>query len=200
LRVGVLAVQGAFVEHIRVLKRLGVDVFEIRQLKDLDQRIDGLVLPGGESTTQSRLLRDLGLFLPLKKRIQEGLPVLATCAGTILLSEKIDDDPTTHFQTLPVTVKRNYYGRQTGSFQKKISFENQILDLIFIRAPLITATHPDVNVLIRLDEGVVAVEYRHQIALNFHPELSHQTYFHERFLKLIQARLSQDNSHHLNAH
>ena len=200
MRVGVLAVQGAFVEHIRVLKRLGVDVFEIRQLKDLDQRIDGLVLPGGESTTQSRLLRDLGLFLPLKKRIQEGLPVLATCAGTILLSEKIDDDPTTHFQTLPVTVKRNYYGRQTGSFQKKISFENLILDLIFIRAPLITATHPDVNVLIRLDEGVVAVEYRHQIALNFHPELSHQKYFHERFLKLIQARLSQDNSHHLNAH
>ena len=200
MRVGVLAVQGAFVEHIRVLKRLGVDVFEIRQLKDLDQRIDGLVLPGGESTTQSRLLRDLGLFLPLKKRIQEGLPVLATCAGTILLSAKIDDDPTTHFQTLPVTVKRNYYGRQTGSFQKKISFENLILDLIFIRAPLITATHPDVNVLIRLDEGVVAVEYRHQIALNFHPELSHQTYFHERFLKLIQARLSQDNSHHLNAH
>lgn len=188
MRIGVLAVQGAFIEHVHVLKKLGVHPFEIRQLKDLDHPFDGLILPGGESTTQARLLHDLGLFHPLKQKIQEGLPVLATCAGTILLSSKIDNDPTVHFQTLPVTVKRNFYGRQTGSFQRRVHFDGQHLDLIFIRAPLITSIEKDVIPLIQFEEGYVAVQYHHQIALNFHPELSRQTYFHERFLSLIRAR------------
>lgn len=188
MRIGVLAVQGAFIEHIRVLKKLGVDVFEIRQLKDIEKPFDGLVLPGGESTTQGRLLKDLGLWQPLKTKILEGLPVLATCAGTILLAESIDDDSTTHFQTLPISVKRNFYGRQTGSFQKSVTIEGVTLDLIFIRAPLITSIGFGVKPLIQFDEGIVAVEFNNQIALNFHPELSNQRYFHQRFLNLIARR------------
>jgi 5'-phosphate synthase pdxT subunit len=188
LRVGVLAVQGAFIEHIQVLKKLGVDVFEIRQLNDIERPFDGLVLPGGESTTQSRLLKDLGLWHPLKRKIGEGLPVLATCAGTILLAESIDDDSTTHFQTLPVSVKRNFYGRQTGSFHQTLSFDGQMMELIFIRAPLITSTGEGVQTLITLKEGIVAVEYRNQLALTFHPELSKQRYFHQRFLSMITRR------------
>lgn len=188
MRVGVLAVQGAFIEHIRVLKRLGVDVFEIRQRQDVESPFDGLVLPGGESTTQGRLLKDLGLFEPLKEKITNGLPVLATCAGTILLAETLENDSTHHFQTLPVTVKRNFYGRQTGSFQKKVMLDGHELDLVFIRAPLITQTQKNVQTLLALDEGIVAVQFQNQLALNFHPELSKQTYFHKRFLSLIHPR------------
>ena len=95
LHIGVLAVQGAFIEHERVLESLGAEAFEIRQLRDLDRPMDGLVLPGGESTVQGKLLRDLGLFEPLQKKIREGLPVLATCAGLILLAEKLSNDKST---------------------------------------------------------------------------------------------------------
>ena len=115
MKIGVLAVQGAFAEHCKVMEKLGVSGVEIRQAKDLDQKLDGLILPGGESTVQGKLLRELGMFDTVKKRIEEGLPVLATCAGLILLAEKIADDTTVHLATLPVTVKRNAYGRtQTG--------------------------------------------------------------------------------------
>jgi 5'-phosphate synthase pdxT subunit len=187
MRIGVLAVQGAFIEHIHVLDKLGVACFEIRQLADLQQPFDGLILPGGESTTQARLLHELGLFAPLKTAIERGLPVLATCAGTILLANAIEDDPTVHFQTLPVTVKRNYYGRQSGSFKRRLTHDQHILDLVFIRAPLITKIHADVIPLITFEEGYVAVQYNHQIALNFHPELSRQTYFHEKLIQLISS-------------
>ena len=188
MRIGVLAVQGAFIEHIHVLNKLGVDCFEIRQLSDIHQPFDGLILPGGESTTQARLLHELGLFGPLKTAINDGLPVLATCAGTILLAQSIEGDPTVHFQTLPVTVKRNYYGRQSGSFKRRIVYKQQPLELVFIRAPLITKIHKDVIPLITFDEGYVAVQYHNQIALNFHPELSRQTYFHEQLIQLISSR------------
>ena len=115
-QIGVLAVQGAFIEHEYILQSLGAEVFEIRQLRDLDRPLEGLVLPGGESTVQGKLLRDLGLFEPLKKKIQEGLPVLATCAGAILLAEKIVGENKVHFATLPAIIRRNAYGRQLGSF------------------------------------------------------------------------------------
>ena len=107
LHIGVLAVQGAFIEHERILESLGAEVFEIRQLRDLDRPIDGLVLPGGESTVQGKLLRDLGLFEPLRKKIVEGLPVLATCAGAILRAEHIAGEDKAHFATLPAVIRRN---------------------------------------------------------------------------------------------
>ena len=116
MRVGVLSVQGAFAEHERAFADVGAETFEIRQRRDLERPFDALVLPGGESTVQGKLLRDLGLFTPLKERVEGGLPVFATCAGLILLAERLEGDPTVWFGVLPVTVRRNAYGRQLGSF------------------------------------------------------------------------------------
>ena len=116
MTVAVLAVQGAFAEHRAMLEKLGTQVFELRKAEDLERHFDGLVLPGGESTVQGKLLRELGMFRPLQKRIEEGMPVLATCAGLILLAKELSNDTGRYFQTLPVVVKRNAYGRQLGSF------------------------------------------------------------------------------------
>lgn len=193
-QIGVLAVQGAFIEHERILKSLGAEVFEIRQLRDLDRHLDGLVLPGGESTVQGKLLRDLGLFEPLRKKIAEGLPVLATCAGAILLAEHIAGENKAHFATLPAIIRRNAYGRQLGSFFT----ENEVMHVgkvpqTFIRAPFFESVGNEVEVLSRTassnttdaPERIVAVRYRNQIALSFHPELNSDTSIHQYFLKLV---------------
>ena len=116
MRIGILAVQGAFAEHEDVLKKLGAETILLRQKDDI-KNIDALVLPGGESTVQGKLIRELDMYNPLKELINSGIPVLATCAGLILLSERIANDPNTYLGTLPVTVKRNAYGRQLGSFE-----------------------------------------------------------------------------------
>ena len=116
MRIGVLALQGAFAEHKKALADLDVKTLEIRQKKDLEREFDGLILPGGESTVMGKLLKELNLFEPLREKIQKGLPVFGTCAGLILLAEKLSNDNHVYFGTLPVTVKRNAYGRQLGSF------------------------------------------------------------------------------------
>ena len=110
MKIAVLAVQGAFIEHEKALQRLGAETVELRKAEDLEQDFDGLVLPGGESTVQSRLLKELSMFEPLKEKIEEGLPVLATCAGLILLAQNVSNDEKRGFATLPVTVKRLTYG------------------------------------------------------------------------------------------
>ena len=116
MKIGVLALQGAFIEHERRIAELGATPFEIRRLPDIDQPLDGLILPGGESTVQGKLLHELGLFEPLKQRIAEGLPTFGTCAGLILLARNLEDDPTVHFGLMDITAGRNAYGRQLGSF------------------------------------------------------------------------------------
>ena len=115
-KVGVLALQGAFIEHEKMLEQLGVSCIELRNKEDLEKPYDGIILPGGESTVQGKLLRELGMFDTIQSQIKNGMPVLATCAGMILLADKIDGDDRTHLATLPMTVKRNAYGRQLGSF------------------------------------------------------------------------------------
>ena len=117
MQIGILAVQGAFIEHKQILKKLGADCVELRKKSDITDDIDGLVLPGGESTVQGQLLNELDMFGILKSKIESGIPVLATCAGLILLSEEIVNDENRYFSTLPVKVKRNAYGRQLGSFE-----------------------------------------------------------------------------------
>lgn len=187
IQIGVLAVQGAFIEHERILESLGAEVFEIRQLRDLDRPIDGLVLPGGESTVQGKLLRDLGLFEPLRKKIVEGLPVLATCAGAILLAEHIAGENKAHFATIPAVIRRNAYGRQLGSFFT----ENEVdhigkVPQTFIRAPFFESVGNDVEVLSRVSrEQIVAVRYKKQIALSFHPELNSDLRIHKYFLNMV---------------
>ena len=180
MRVGVLAVQGAFAEMAAYWRKKGADTFEIRQLADLGRGMDLLALPGGESTVQGKLLKVLGLFDPIKKLIEGGLPVFATCAGLILLAERIDDPgrrddtrPEKWFGVLPVAVKRNAYGRQLGSFTT-IGKWDGIPDttMTFIRAPSITTVSDGVEVLSTFDGQPTSVRWRNITAFTWHPELS----------------------------
>lgn len=190
IKIGVLAVQGAFAEHRQILEKLGVETFEIRQLRDLNQHFDGLVLPGGESTVQGKLLHDLGLFEPLRERIESGLPTFGTCAGLILLADKLSNDGHTYFGTLPVTVERNAYGRQLGSFYTEENFEGiGKIPMTFIRAPLIESASKDVQILATVQNQIVAVRYKNQLAISFHPELNNDLRIHRYFLEsIVQAR------------
>ncbi|WP_366917142.1 pyridoxal 5'-phosphate synthase glutaminase subunit PdxT [uncultured Fibrobacter sp.] len=186
MKIGVLAVQGAFAEHRIALEKLGVETFEIRQLRDLEQDFDGLILPGGESTVQGKLLHDLGLFEPLRERIESGLPTLGTCAGLILLAEKLSNDGHTYFATTPVTVERNAYGRQLGSFYTEENFEGiGKIPMTFIRAPLIQRASQDVQILATVQNQIVAVRYKNQLAISFHPELNSDLRVHQYFVEEI---------------
>lgn len=188
MKVAVLAVQGAFIEHEKALERLGVETVELRKAEDLEQDFDGLVLPGGESTVQSRLLKELSMFETLKKKIEEGLPVLATCAGLILLAQNISNDENRCFATLPVTVKRNAYGRQLGSFY----YEGEIKEIgtfpmEFIRAPYIESVEKNVEILAQVEEKIAGVAYKNQLAFSFHPELTGNDRIHDKFIELIKV-------------
>lgn len=184
--VGVLALQGAFAEHEAVLDRLGAEWFEIRSSEDLKKDMDGIILPGGESTVQGKLLMDFGMLDELKAKINGGLPVLATCAGMILLAERIEDDDTVHLGTMPVTVKRNAYGRQLGSFNARGTFGDlEDVEMEFIRAPYFTNIGDDVQVLSIIDGNIVAARYGNQVATAFHPELTADTRVHQYFLDIL---------------
>ena len=186
MKVGVLALQGAFIEHKKIIEKLGTTCIEIRQKKDLND-IDGIILPGGESTVQGQLLKNLDMFLLLKNMISDGLPTLATCAGLILLAEHIENDDTSHLATLPVTVKRNAYGRQLGSFETIGPVGNaKDFPLVFIRAPYITDTSKEVNILATVDSHIVGVEFKNQIGLAFHPEMTTDYRIHELFLNNVR--------------
>lgn len=188
MKIGILALQGAFIEHEKILEKLNVDYIELRQKKDLEEDIDGLILPGGESTVQGKLLKDLDMFDILKDKIKNGLNVLATCAGLILLSENISNDNNGHFKTLPVTIKRNAYGRQLGSFKtygKYGDIEN--FPMVFIRAPYIEKCNDNVQVLSKVDGNIVACKYKNQIGLSFHPELTDDYRIHKEFIELCKS-------------
>lgn len=198
MTIAVLAVQGAFIEHEHMLEKLGVNVIELRKKEDLDamedidsatgvgKKYDGLVLPGGESTVQGKLLKELDMFDTLKYQIEHGLPVLATCAGMILLADKIANDDRTGFQTIPMTVKRNAYGRQLGSFAVEAEIQGiGAYPFRFIRAPYVEQVTEGVDVLATVEEKIVAVKYQKQLALAFHPELTEDTSIHKMFLDMI---------------
>ena len=191
IQIGVLAVQGAFAEHRTALEKLGVETFEIRQLRDLEQDFDGIVLPGGESTVQGKLLHDLGLFEPLRERIESGFPTFGTCAGLILLAEELSNDSHTYFATTPVTVERNAYGRQLGSFYTEENFEGiGKIPMTFIRAPLIQRASKDVQILATVQNQIVAVRYGNQLGISFHPELNNDLRIHKYFLEsIVQAKI-----------
>lgn len=172
MKTAVTAVQGDFAEHEKVFMELGADCKEIRCKEDLYPDYDLLILPGGESTTQGKLLRELGMFDIIKEKIEEGIPVFATCAGLILLAQNISNDSRRYFASLPVTVKRNAYGRQLGSFRTSGRFGDiDNVPMTFIRAPYIEDVSPDTEILAEVGGNIAAVKYRNQFALSFHPEL-----------------------------
>lgn len=173
MKVGVLAVQGAFAEMASFFRAKGAETSEIRQISDFRHGgMDMLALPGGESTVQGKLLKDLGLFDPLKEAIDGGLPVFATCAGLILLAERIEGEETAWFGSLPVTVRRNAYGRQLGSFTATGCWDGHPdVPMTFIRAPSITETAPDVEVLSSYNDFPTSVRWRSITAFTWHPEL-----------------------------
>ena len=188
MRIGILALQGAFVEHAAMLERLEAEHFEIRQLKDLDQPFDGLILPGGESTTMRKLLHNLGLFEPLQQKIREGLPVFGTCAGLILLAKEVDGGVPC-FGTMDIHVKRNAYGRQLGSFYTEQELKGVgKVPMTFIRAPYIETVSGDAEVLAEVDGNIVAARQENQLVTAFHPELSDDLSVHRYFLDMIYGK------------
>lgn len=184
-----MAVQGAFAEHKKMMEELGCRCIEIRKKEDLSN-IDGLILPGGESTVQGKLINSLGIRNILKRKIEEGLPTLATCAGLILLAESIVNDENMYLGTMPVSVRRNAYGRQLGSFEKNSDINGVgEYPMIFIRAPFIEAVNDkEVDILAVVDKKPVAAIYKNQIGLAFHPELSGDNRIHKAFLDLVKNR------------
>lgn len=193
MTIAVLAVQGAFAEHEKKLDELGISWFELRKKEDLDRHYDGLILPGGESTVQGKLLKELGMFERLKGQIEKGLPVLATCAGLILLAAELGNDNRRWFRTLPVTVKRNAYGRQLGSFHTDTEFEEiGEIPMTFIRAPYIEMASPEVKVMAKVDERIVGVRYKQQLAISFHPELDNDNRLHQYFVQMVSSSLNKE--------
>ena len=187
MQIAVLALQGAFLEHEQMLAKIGVSSFEIRQKKDLEKPFDGLIIPGGESTVQGKLLRELDLYEPLKKLIAEGLPVFGTCAGLILLADKIGNDDRSYFKTMDITAQRNAYGRQLGSFYTESDFEGAgKVPMTFIRAPFIKEVHGDARPLAKVDGKIVAARQGNQLVTAFHPELNDSTLVHEYFCRIVE--------------
>lgn len=184
----ILALQGAFEEHRQMLQRLGVESTLIRHLSDWETFLGeqpaeekGLVLPGGESTAMMRILRDQQMLQPLRQSILNGLPVMGTCAGLILLDDA-------HLQTMDITVKRNAYGRQLGSFHTEGDFLGiGSIPMTFIRAPYITAVGAGVEVLSVVDSHIVAARQENQLVMAFHPELDEDTRLHAYFIQMVRS-------------
>jgi pyridoxal 5'-phosphate synthase pdxT subunit len=187
--IGVLAYQGDVREHLRALAEIGADAVEVRTLADLD-RVDGLVIPGGESTVIGKLAARFGLLEPLRERAGAGLPVFGTCAGMILLAREVEGPPQDLLGVLDVRVRRNAFGRQVASFEAEVDvkgLDGGPVAGAFIRAPWVAEAGPDVDVLAELDGRVVAVRQGNLLATAFHPELSGETRLHRWLVDLARA-------------
>ncbi len=184
--VGVLALQGAFREHVAAVSRLGVAAREVRQLKDMDG-IDAMIIPGGESTTMGKLLNEWHMLEPLRERIMQGMPVYGSCAGLILLCRTIENSDQPRLGVLDATVRRNAFGRQVDSFETELSMPEVGPDpvpAVFIRAPVIISVGPEVRVLAEVKGQAVAVRQNNILATSFHPELTPDTRLHSYFLNM----------------
>lgn len=192
--IGVLALQGAFAEHINILKRLGAKGVELRVPGDFDS-LDGLIIPGGESTTISRLIDWYRLNAPIKRMASDGKPILGTCAGMIVLAKDAGDSKVNTISVMDITVKRNAFGRQVDSFEADLDIPvlgDRQFRGVFIRAPIIESVGRDVTVLATLnDTRVIAARQGKLIACAFHPELTDDYRFHQYFLELVNTKNSR---------
>lgn len=187
--IGILGMQGAIAEHQEILLQIPHTKTRIvKTAKDLDC-IDGLILPGGESTAIGKLLDYFSLKKILRQKIISGLPVFGTCAGLILLAKNIENQTNTHLATMDITVKRNGYGSQLDSFSTNLLIptidKNMPIPLVFIRAPYITKTDKDVQILATLDNKIIAARQKNMLVSSFHPELTCDLRFHQYFLSMI---------------
>ena len=169
--IAVLALQGGFAEHIKVLKSISVRAFEVRKEQDIKRPFDGLIIPGGESTVISKLLEDFDLFYPIQDMIEDGLPVFGTCAGAILLANELESREA-YLKTMDISIKPNGYGSQLDSFIAKEKFDNLPFQQIFVRAPLITKIGKNVKILSKTNGNVTAARQDNQLVTTYHPELS----------------------------
>lgn len=189
MNIGVLCVQGAFAEHMAMFEQLDVSTFEIRQRSDLPDSFDGIILPGGESTVMGKLLRELGLYEPIREMIRSGLPAFGTCAGLLLLAKHMENDDRSHFALMDITARRNAYGRQLGSFRTTADIKGiGPYPMVFIRAPYITQVGPQAQELARVDGKIVAAQQDHMLVTAFHPELSQDLAVHRYFIENICKR------------
>lgn len=202
MQIGILALQGAFVEHQKALHRAGVDAVQVRLPEHLDP-IDGLIIPGGESTTIGRMARRWGLLEPIQALSRSGLPLWGTCAGMILLAREVTDAVADQprLALMDITVRRNAFGRQVDSFETDLDVEElgeAPFHGVFIRAPLIERVGPQVEVLAQLDDGtVVAAQQENLLVTAFHPELTADDRFHRYFVELalkVQAEGQESSS------
>ncbi len=188
LKIGVLALQGDFAEHIAVLRRLGVDAVEVRLPQQLDE-LDGLIIPGGESTTLSRLMNVYHLREPLSHMAEQGKPMWGTCAGMIMMAHEITERDPVPLQIMDIGVQRNAFGRQIDSFEQDLEIDGLYalpFHAVFIRAPVIIRVGEGVWVLATLPDGrPVAVQQDKLLATSFHPELTDDDRFHQHFLNLV---------------
>ena len=190
MKIGVLALQGAFAEHIKMLEKLGVESFEIRKKSDLtnavnNNGIDGLIIPGGESTVIGKLLCDLDLLNDIKNLILNGLPVFGTCAGLILLAKEIENDNRSYFGVIDIKVRRNAYGRQLGSFFTESEFKGiGVIPMTFIRAPYILNVGENVEILSTVDGNIVAAIENNILVTSYHPELNTDLKVHKFFIEM----------------
>lgn len=187
MRVGVIALQGDFAEHIAMLSRLDVDAFPVRLPSQLDD-LDGIIIPGGESTTINRLMAEYALVEPIRELVNQGLPVWGTCAGMVLLARTVANSADGNLGLMSIEVQRNAFGRQVDSFESELSIPalgDHPFPGVFIRAPMIRAAGPEVEVLCQLPGGViVAAKEGNRLACSFHPELTDDFRLHSYFLSL----------------
>lgn len=190
MKIGVLGFQGAIIEHLQHIEKLGHEAVVVRYPQELEE-IQGIILPGGESTTIGKLLVRTGMMEPLREKIKEGLPVWGTCAGMILLAKELVNDSVTHLAVMDIAVRRNAYGTQIDSFDTLVSIpevsENQ-LPLVFIRAPYIERIGKTVKVLCQIDGHVVAAQEGNMLVTSFHPELTDDSTFHEYFISMCRNK------------
>ena len=195
MKVGVLALQGTFIEHIEILRQLGVEAPPIRLPHELDT-LDGLIMPGGESTTMLRLMDSFGLIRPIKEMAQQGLPIWGTCAGMVLLAKSISNYQMKTLNLMDTKVRRNAFGSQLDSFELDLKIPivgKEPFHAIFIRAPVIEEVEPGVQVLSSLPDGtIIAVRQNRLLACAFHPEFTDDPRFHNYFLNMVDQKVSHE--------
>ncbi|MCB8566117.1 pyridoxal 5'-phosphate synthase glutaminase subunit PdxT [Fusobacterium ulcerans] len=187
MKIGILALQGAFQEHKNILDSLNVNNSLIKTKEQLED-IDGIILPGGESTAIGKLLRDFDILEPLKEKIKNDFPVFGTCSGMILLAEKLSNSDVVHLGVMGIEVKRNAYGRQLGSFETLGDFKgiDKKVKMVFIRAPYVENIKKGAEILSVVNENITAVREKNMLAVSFHPELTDDTSVHEYFLDIVK--------------